>query len=83
MNWKLRWCSMLVPAVIMIGGGDETDGTPFRCNFPEVTNELTPDYFANWIVFFCIQGNKTKVSKPNKIPESNKKRKRMTIELLF
>lgn len=39
-------------------GRDEIDGASFRCNFPEVTNELTHDSPANWIVLLCMPGNK-------------------------
>lgn len=38
-------------------GRDEIDGA-FRCNFPEVTNELTHDSSANWIALLCMPGNK-------------------------
>lgn len=46
-------------------GRDEIDGASFRCNFPEVTNELTHDSSANWIALLLyawkqIKGVKTK-----------------------
>lgn len=41
-------------------GGNDRVGRDesFRCNFPEVTNELTHDSSANWIVLLCMPGNK-------------------------
>lgn len=39
-------------------GRDEIDGVFFRCNFLEVINELMYDFFVNWIVLFCMFGNK-------------------------